>query len=192
MSMSGDYNYYGPRGYDRSGTMPEYSAPYDRAIVPEPAPATIPEPPRTPVRSSMPGPISDLRHPSTGDMLRPKPAGAIIVLGVLIFFIGMLLLQSATLLEVPEYEDFESSDYDVTEKKYDDARETWEDQVRNLVGIGRICNWLGAMVIVLPLYIVGIGSERVDWKIRATMVSTATAVVITAMIVTIFYWVPSI
>ena len=124
-------------------------------------------------------------------MMRPRAAGVIVLLGVIIFFVGTILLQSTTLLErpdPPEWDDYDGDTdaYNDAYKSYEDDVEDWEDMSRSLHGIGKILNWVGAMIIVLPLYLIGIGSEKIDWKVRASMLSAATAIVIVTMIVTLF------
>jgi uncharacterized membrane protein len=120
-----------------------------------------------------------------GDMIQPRSAGKIVLMGVILFFIGAVLVQTAILVESPDYDDYEDDP-----DGYDKAREEYEDTVRNLIGIGRILNWIGAMIIALPLYMIGISSERLDWKIRASMLSAGTALVIATMVVTMFLTVP--
>jgi hypothetical protein len=114
-------------------------------------------------------------------MIRPRIAGIIVLVGIVIFFIGSILVQSATLIEAPDWEDYDDDPDD-----YDDAVEDYEDSIRGLVGGGRILNWIGTMIIVLPLYVIGLSSERLDWKIRASMMGSATALVIATMVVTMF------
>jgi hypothetical protein len=116
----------------------------------------------------------------------------IVLMGVLIFFVGAILLQSAMLLEAPEYEDFEDDekDWEDIEKEYDNAQEGYTDALRTLMGVGRILNWVGAMFLVLPLYVMGITGDNLDWKVRASMLSTATAIVIAVMVVTMFFGFP--
>ena len=110
------------------------------------------------------------------EMFSLRTAGGIVLIGVLIFFIGAILAQSSTIIERPnDYEDYES----------------YYDLVRNMLGFGKILNWLGAMIIALPLYVTGITNSRIDWKVRATMVSTATTIVVATMIVTMFLSFPT-
>ena len=113
-------------------------------------------------------------------LVRPKIAGFIVLLGVLIFFIGAIILQSSTLAEYPDHDDFDDSD------DYQKAVEDYHDSIRVRSGGGRILNWVGAMIIALPLYIIGISSEDIDWKVRASMLSAGTALVIATMVVTMF------
>jgi hypothetical protein len=113
----------------------------------------------------------------------------IVLMGVLIFFVGAILLQSATLLEAPDYNDFEK-DGDFDSEDYEKAVESYSDTLRILMGVGRILNWVGSMFIVLPLYVMGITSDNLDWKVRASMLSTATAIVIAVMVVTMFFGFP--
>ena len=170
MGMNDDY--YPPGEGRRSSRPPppEYHDDYDQRGPPGPPPPPPPGPPP--------------RRMRTGEMIKPRVAGILVLLGVLIFFVGAILVQAVTLLESPEYEDFE--DDDDPSESYDKAQEEHEDTQRSLLGSGRILNWVGAMIIALPLYVIGLSSDKIDWKIRASMLSAGTALVIATMIVTMF------
>jgi hypothetical protein len=113
-------------------------------------------------------------------MIGPKAAGKLVLIGVLIFFIGSILVQTTVILKEPDYEDYDNPE------DFADAVEGYRDLRRNLFGFGKILNWVGAMIIALPLYVIGMSSEKLDWKIRASMLSAATALIIATMIVTMF------
>ena len=119
-------------------------------------------------------------HDPGSGMIRPRGAGVIVLLGVIIFFVGAILVQSTMLIEAPDSDDYDDFD------DYVDDRDAYEDQMRNLNGSGRILNWVGAMIIALPLYVVGTSAEKLDWKVRASMLSAGTALVISTMIVSLF------
>jgi len=166
MSARGDYGYYperGPRAPPPGGST--YKEDWQE---------TPPPPPK-----SSPPPAKRMPDPTRG-MINPRVAGMIVLFGVLIFFVGAIILQSATIIKSPDYDDYDDSD------DYDKAREDYYDSIRNLSGGGRILNWVGAMIIALPLYIIGISSEEMDWKVRASMLSAGTALVIATMVVTMF------
>lgn len=158
MAGSDRYNQYPPG--DSKRQQPSYNSGWG-----EPPP----RPPPRPMRS--------------GAMIRTRQAGMIVLMGVLLFFIGTIILQSTTLFDPPDSSDYDYEDYD----KYRKEVEEYQDSVRIFIGVGRILNWVGAMIIVLPLYLVGITDEKLDWKVRASMLTTATAIVITTLIVTMFY-----
>jgi hypothetical protein len=105
-----------------------------------------------------------------GEFIRPGTASKFVFFGVILFFLGTIIIQSTIFIEPENYDD--SSDY--------------YNRIRDLTGIGKIFNWIGVMIIALPLYSIGIGSEKLDWKIRASMLTTGTALVVTTMIVTMF------
>lgn len=113
-------------------------------------------------------------------MIGSKAAGKLVIIGVLIFFIGSILVQTTVILKEPDYEDYDDPE------DFANAIEGYQDLKRNLFGFGKILNWVGAMIIALPLYVIGISSEKLDWKIRASMLSAATALIIATMIVTMF------
>jgi len=89
------------------------------------------------------------------------------------------------LVKAPDSDDYED-DWDAWDKEY----EKYMDLIRNLIGIGKIFNWIGAMVICIPLYVLGISNAKLDWKVRASMLSAATALVVATMIVTMFVTYP--
>jgi hypothetical protein len=113
-------------------------------------------------------------------MIGSNAAGKLVLVGVIMFFIGTIFVQATSMLDYPD-----SDDYDNSEDYYE-AVEGYQDSKRFLSGFGRILNWIGAMVIAIPLYVIGMSSEKLDWKIRASMLSAGTALVIATMIVTMF------
>ncbi len=115
---------------------------------------------RTPMRSNNPNP----------GMQAPPFMGSLVLIGVIIFFIGSITVQTVPLID--------SDDFD----SYDEFRDSMN--LRN--AIGRILNWIGCMIIATPLYYLGVNGN-LDWKVRASMLSTATALVISTMIVTLFF-----
>jgi hypothetical protein len=177
MAMRDSYNYYPQDEQPRRPNPPPPGTQGDDWGGPPPPPPPGPSP----------APAPAPKIPRTGPIIGLRPGGMIVLMGVLIFFVGAILLQSATLLEAPEYEDFENGDdWEKIQKDYDDAMEGYTDTLRTLLGVGRILNWVGCMFIVLPLYVMGITSDNQDWKVRASMLSTATAIVVAVIIVTMF------
>ena len=156
------------------------------SYVPPPPAGRTPQAGTTPQVWTTPQPATTI--PSTPSaqpvkperMIGPKAAGKLVLVGVLIFFIGTILVQTTVILKGPDY-----GDYDDPED-YADAIEGYQDLKRTLFGFGKILNWVGAMIITLTLYVIGISSEKLDWKIRASMLSAATALIIATMIVTMF------
>jgi magnesium-transporting ATPase (P-type) len=182
-----DYDYYEPERPRRAQQPPppEYEADWGEQ---EPARRRGREPERgrgyeraPPPQQKMPPKPKPVR---TGEILSPKAGIVIVLIGVILFFVGMILLQAIYLVESPEYEDFE--DEDDPQEELDKADESYEDTTRSMNGSGRILSSIGALFISMPLYIIGIGSEKLDWKIRASMLSMATAIVVATMIVYLF------
>jgi hypothetical protein len=130
-------------------------------------------------------PIPPPQRPMYQEIIHPRTAATLALVGVLLFFIGMIIAQSGTMMAAPDYDDY--SDYDDYEKALTDYRST----MRLLFGFGKILGWFGILIIAMPLYIIGISSERLDWKVRATMLSSATALIIAAMVVSIFMAFPT-
>ena len=90
------------------------------------------------------------------------------------------MVQSTSILKSPDSDDYDNSD------DYLEALEGFRDLRMYLSGFGRILNWVGAMVIAIPLYVIGMSNERLDWKVRGSMLSAGTALIIATMIVTMF------
>ena len=156
------------------------------SYVPPPPAGRTPQPRTTPQMWTTPQqmttiPSAPSAQPAKPEqMIGPKAAGKLVIIGVLIFFIGSILVQTTVILKEPDYDDYDDPE------DYADAVEGYRDLKRNLFGFGKILNWVGAMIIALPLYVIGISSEKLDWKIRASMLSAATALIIATMIVTMF------
>ena len=172
--------------YQGSGPGSDYGSDWVEPRGQAPPPAGAPPPPPSQPR---PEPMSRPPRPRrSGPMLSPSAGAMIVILGVLIFFVGSIILQTSVLVEPPEDEDFD--DIDDSEKRYkkeEEAEENYDDTMRNMIGVGKVLNWLGSMFIVLPLYLIGISNQELDWKVRASMLSTATAIVIAVIIVTMFF-----
>jgi len=110
-------------------------------------------------------PQRSMNYPKAG-LLSTNTAGIIAFLGILVFFIGILLLQSTGFLEIKSMDDY--------------------DLYKNLTNFGRILTWLGILFLTTPLYLIGITNSNLDWKVRATMISSATAIVIASMVIVMF------
>jgi len=108
------------------------------------------------------------------ELIQPRTAAVLAGIGVLLFFIGTIIVQSAFFIN--------RGDTNYTD---------YYTLLRNIMGVGKILNWFGAMIISMPLYITGISNDNLDWKVRASMLSTATAIVVATLIVTMFISVPS-
>lgn len=120
-----------------------------------------------------PVPVS---HPIVSrELIQPKTAAILAGIGVLLFFIGAMIIQSIYFVN-------RNSDTNYTD---------YYNLLKNMAGIGRIFNWIGAMIISLPLYITGISNDKLDWKVRASMLSTATAIIVATMVVTMFVSFPT-
>ena len=94
-------------------------------------------------------------------MVSLRSAGLFTSIGILLFFIGIILLQLVSF----------AGDYNL---------------MRYLISFSLILSYVGVLMITLPLYLVGITNVGLDWKVRATMISSATAIIIATMIITLF------
>ena len=85
-------------------------------------------------------------------------AGSILVtVGIIIFFAGLLIGQM--LMFVGDI-----------------------DTMKLVYVLGRTLALIGLLIVIISLYIVGLTNSSLEWKIRATMVSSATALMIVTMI----------
>ena len=92
-----------------------------------------------------------------GGMLSLTAGSMLVALGIIIFFVGLLIGQMLMFVE----------DYDTAKTVYI---------------LGRTIALIGLLIVIIPLYIVGLTNSSLEWKIRATMVSSATALMIVTMI----------
>lgn len=109
------------------------------------------------------------------DKILLKIGASIILTGVILFFVGAIIFQSIWLMNIEDY----------------DSYQDFNNDLKGKAGFGRILSWIGALLIVFPLYLIGVISDSLDWKVRASMLSTATAIVIATLIVTMFITFPS-
>lgn len=119
-------------------------------------------------------PVPAQHPPMYRELIHLRTAAVLAGIGVLLFFVGTIIVQSSFFISRG---DMNYTDY--------------SNLLRNIMGVGRILNWFGAMIISLPLYITGISNDNLDWKVRASMLSTATGIVVATMVMTMFISFPS-
>ena len=100
------------------------------------------------------------------EMMSLRTAGFFAMIGILLFFVGLIILQASAFIQIKSLDDMTF--------------------YRNLIGFSQIISYIGILLITLPLYLTGITNGNLDWKVRATMVSSATAIIIATMIITMF------
>jgi len=93
----------------------------------------------------------------SGGMLSLHSGAILVTIGIIIFFVGLIIGQFLTF----------ATDYDTAKILY---------------AFGRILALVGILMVVVPLYITGITNNSLEWKIRATMISSGTALLIITMI----------
>jgi len=108
----------------------------------------------------------NVTYKQSTQMLSIRTAGSLAAIGILLFFIGLLLFQSSSFIQMKSIDDM--------------------NLYRNLIAFSQLLSYIGVMLITLPLYLTGITNNSLDWKVRATMVSSATAIIIASMIIVMF------
>jgi TRAP-type uncharacterized transport system fused permease subunit len=91
------------------------------------------------------------------------------LMGIVMFFVGLMILSSTALIKPPSYS---SSDY-----------AGYQDTIRNMGGAGRLVIEVGGLLACIGLVCGGISADDVGDKIRAVMVSAGIAVVISTLVV---------
>jgi len=127
----------------------------------EPYPSS---PGQTPYDPSMPQPMTAYPH----GIFRKGLVMNLVFVGIVMIFMGLLVLTSMVFVEAPTG----SGDYD-----------SYRDTIRNMAGTGRLVIVLGGLLSSIGLVCGGIAAEDMNDKIRAVMVSAGVAVVIATLIV---------
>ncbi len=97
--------------------------------------------------------------------------------GLVLFFIGLLILSSMTLFEPPDSDDFD--DYD----DYKEDAEEHEDLMRSMYSFGRIFIVIGGLIESMALVGSGVGNANQDSKVRGVSISAGMAFVIAVLVV---------
>jgi TRAP-type uncharacterized transport system fused permease subunit len=95
---------------------------------------------------------------------------ALALIGILMFYIGLMILSSASFIKPPT--SYSTGDY-----------ESYSDTIRGMGAGGRIVIELGGLIACIGLVCGGIAADDVSDKIRAVMVSAGIAVVISTLVV---------
>jgi len=91
------------------------------------------------------------------DMLSLRGGAVLVIIGIILFFIGVIIGQFLMFAG-------------------------GSTPAKVIYVIGRLFALIGDLIIIVPLYIIGITSHSLEWKIRATMISSGTALLIVTMI----------
>jgi len=92
----------------------------------------------------------------------------LVLLGVILFFVGIMVVTSATLEQPPSDPD----DYD-----------RYQDKVRNEIGGGRIILEIGGLLACIGFFGAAIDNTELDVRIKCGFVSAGVAFIITTLIV---------
>ena len=61
------------------------------------------------------------------------------------------------------------------------------DTAKAVFFLGRVLALIGLLLVIISLYMVGLTNTSLEWKIRATLVSSATALMIVTMIISMSF-----
>lgn len=100
---------------------------------------------------------------NTSQGLLSFTAGSILVTtGIIIFFVGLLIGQMLIYVDN-------------------------SDTAKAVFFLGRVLALIGLLLVIISLYMVGLTNTSLEWKIRATLVSSATALMIVTMIISMSF-----
>jgi hypothetical protein len=95
-------------------------------------------------------------------MLSLTAGSLLVTTGIIIFFVGLLIGQMLTYVDTA-------------------------DAAKAVYILGRVLALIGLLLVIISLYMVGLTNTSLEWKIRATMVSSATALMIVTMIISMSF-----
>ncbi len=118
-----------------------------------------------------PQPMSYSMPPPPGPSPGPWTKGLVIALalvGLVLFFVGMMILSSTAFIDPPtEY----------------DKMEGYKDTIRNMGGAGRVVIEIGGLIATLAFICGGIAAEQINEKVRVALISAAVAVIVSTLVV---------
>lgn len=115
--------------------------------------------------------MSNVAHPPQGPSPGPWTKGLVIVLtfvGLILFFVGMMILSSTAFIEPPS--------------NYGDLK-SYQDTIRNMSGAGRVVIEIGGLIATIAFIGGGIAAEQIDDKVRVGLISAAVAVIVSTLVV---------
>lgn len=108
--------------------------------------------------------------PERADNLLTKQSVVFLVIGgVILFFLGMIVLCSMILVKPPT-------------TPYGDEYQTYKDTLRTMAGSGRILVCLGGLLTCIGFFGSAIGNEKWDVKVRVGMISGGIAFIIAVLV----------
>lgn len=102
---------------------------------------------------------------------------ALVLVGILLFFVGMMISTSIIFIEKPSYTDY--SDYDA----YEEALDDYYKQVKNIRGAGSITIELSGMLACIGLFGGAIDNKAIDVNVKVGFISGGISFLITVMII---------
>ena len=117
-----------------------------------------------------PPPYSPPPPAAHGGIMGSKMVGMIVLAGLVLFFVGLMILSSTAFVKPPK--DTSSSDY-----------EGYRDTMRNMGGAGRVVIELGGLLASIGLFGGGILGENIKDGVRVGMVSAGVAFIVSTLVV---------
>jgi len=164
-----------------SMAAPMYSEPPTGA----PSPANVPQAPTPPPIPSAPTPEKNplIRK----DMISTRLILIMMIVGMILFYVGLMVLVSTILMkppQEPDYDEYDSYDeYEEAVKSYEKRMQEYQDSVRNMIGIGDLVIIAGGIVESIGFFGGGVGNSEHDPKIRVALISGGVTVQIVVFII---------
>ena len=57
---------------------------------------------------------------------------------------------------------------------------------RRWIRAGRTAAWVGLMLVTFPLFIVGLSTDNLDWKLRGALITGGSAILVGSLIFSVF------
>ena len=106
-----------------------------------------------------------------------------VLVGIILLFVGLLICTAVSYGEPPDPADYDAASMD----RYADDLHEYNNAVKNTYTTGRVIMWIGALLIVMVLYLVGMSDTDVPVPVRAALLTTATAVLVVSMILSVIF-----
>jgi len=122
--------------------------------------------------------------------------GVILIIGVVIFFVGAILCNSAVITsqperpEYPNYSDYENySDYQNATKDYEEAIKDYEKETRETkenarltYKIGTIVADIGALIACVGIFAGALLCTKIELALRIALLSVGTAIIVVTLV----------
>ena len=119
-----------------------------------------------------PGPT----YPPTKKSFSTSMVGVILIIGVVIFFVGAILCNSAVITK-----SYSSSDYDSYDE-YEKATKESRENARLIYKIGTIIADIGALIACVGIFAGALLCTKIELALRVALLSVGTAIIVVTLI----------